>query len=186
MESGSNDEAPLTPLGGLLATRASEGGGAAGAEHGGGDGAGGGGGGSSPARAPPSAAKARWGKATAVAKTTRALGAAAPDGLALGTRIWVEDTEHPRAGQFGDVRELTNKTTVRVHFGDQWDGDKGEVVRRAAIMLAAWRKKKSRNALIGPEGTPRTVVAACAGAKFRPKQHRSARTVGAAAPSAWR
>ena len=155
MESGSNDEAPLTPLGGLLATRASEGGGAAGAEHGGGDGAGGGGGGSSPARAPPSAAKARWGKATAVAKTTRALGAAAPDGLALGTRIWVEDTEHPRAGQFGDVRELTNKTTVRVHFDDQWDGDKGEVVRRAAIMPAAWRKKKSRNALIA-EGTPRT------------------------------
>eukprot|EP01043_Picozoa_sp_COSAG02_P028086 COSAG02_NODE_1686_length_11319_cov_78.896702_1_plen_1120_part_10 len=100
-------------------------------------------------------AKARWGRSTAAARATGVLGAAAQDGLELGTRIWVEDVEHARAGQFGEVKELSNMTTVRVLFDDQWDGDKGEVVRRTAIIPASWRKKKVRSALIGAHA-PRT------------------------------
>ena len=100
-------------------------------------------------------AKARWGMTTAALKATSALGDAPPDGLEVGTRIWVEDTEHPRADQFGVVKELSNKTTVRVLFDDQWNGDKGEVVRRTSIIPADWRKKKARGTLIG-EHTPRT------------------------------
>lgn len=101
--------------------------------------------------------KARWGRTTATLKATGALGDAPSDGLEVGTRIWVEDTEHPRADQFGVVKELSNKTTVRVLFDDQWDGDKGEVVRRTSIIPSDWRKKKARGTLIG-EHTPRTPI----------------------------
>ena len=64
---------------------------------------------------------------------------ARPDGLEHGTRVWVQDSEHARAGQFGVIVEVQGTHVVRVHFDEQWNGDRGEVIRRSFVIPADWK-----------------------------------------------
>ena len=123
--------------------------------------------GASPGRARSGSAKKKLKKKLkkAKAQTTagHALAGARPDGLEHGTRVWVQDSEHARAGQFGVIVEVQGTHVVRVHFDEQWNGDRGEVIRRSFVIPADWKDHPERRPLVQahpdrtatPRGTPR-------------------------------